>query len=77
MQEGHLKIVYKLWALVYDSVLDKFFNFDRRKAVALLQLKKGQKVLELGVGSGLNLQYYPRYVKVYGVDISKEMPAGD
>ena len=75
MKKEYIKTIYKLWALIYDSALDKLFNFDRRKAVALLQLKSGEKVLEFGVGTGLNLRYYPHYVKVYGVDISKEMLA--
>ncbi len=73
MKEEYIKLVYKFWSLIYDSALDKIFNFDRRKAINLLHVKPGQKILEFGVGTGLNLSYYPHYVKVYGVDISKEM----
>jgi len=70
----YLQAVYSLWAGVYDSVIDKLFSFDRKKVVDRLCVKKKDKVLEVGVGTGLNLPYYPQCT-VYGIDFSKAMLA--
>ncbi|AEH24555.1 ubiquinone/menaquinone biosynthesis methyltransferase; (ubiE) [Pyrococcus yayanosii CH1] len=45
------------------------FSKYRQKALSLV---KG-KVLEIGVGTGKNLPYYPAGVEVIGIDISKGM----
>jgi phosphatidylethanolamine/phosphatidyl-N-methylethanolamine N-methyltransferase len=42
-------------------------------AINLLEIKPGDRVLEVGVGTGLNLPLYPRGCSVVGVDISTEM----
>jgi phosphatidylethanolamine/phosphatidyl-N-methylethanolamine N-methyltransferase len=69
----YLQAVYYLWAGVYDSVLDRLFHFNRQKVVDALGVRKGEKVLEVGVGTGLNLPYYPKDCAVYGIDMSKAM----
>jgi ubiquinone/menaquinone biosynthesis C-methylase UbiE len=38
-----------------------------------LELKPGDAVLETSVGTGLNFKYLPRDVKLFGLDLSKEM----
>lgn len=34
---------------------------------------EGEKILEVGVGTGKNLQYYPKNVDLTGIDFSKKM----
>lgn len=41
----------------------------------MLEVKPGDSVLETSVGTGLNLQYLPRGVKLFGLDLSAEMLA--
>ena len=38
-----------------------------------MAIKPGDRVLEVGVGTGINLALYPREAKVTGIDFSEEM----
>jgi ubiquinone/menaquinone biosynthesis C-methylase UbiE len=43
--------------------------------LGLLEVKPGDAVLETSVGTGLNFNYLPRGVKLFGLDLSSEMLA--
>ena len=64
---------YDRFSKFYDSLEGrmekKYFRKWRRKLISKV---KG-KVLEIGVGTGKNLQYYDKNAKITGVDLSKEM----
>jgi phosphatidylethanolamine/phosphatidyl-N-methylethanolamine N-methyltransferase len=64
---------YAILSPVYDFLFDKIFYPGRVAAVDLLEIQPGNRVLEVGVGTGLNLPLYARDCKVTGIDISKEM----
>lgn len=64
---------YDRFATVYDLLFDAVFQDGRREAVKALELERGQRVLEVGVGTGLNLALYPSGVSVTGVDLSLAM----
>lgn len=64
---------YERFASVYDLLFDEVFQEGRREAVKALDLRPGQRVLEVGVGTGLNLDLYPAGVEVVGVDLSGAM----
>jgi phosphatidylethanolamine/phosphatidyl-N-methylethanolamine N-methyltransferase len=66
---------YNRFAKVYDLVFDKVMHPGRVAAVQTMGLAAGQRVLEVGVGTGLNLPLYPPGVKVVGVDVSGPMLA--
>lgn len=69
----YIRAVYSFWAHIYDSIIDPLFRFDRRKAIHALNIKKGDHVLEVGVGTGLNLPHYPALCHVMGIDFSSAM----
>jgi len=73
MKTQRLRKLYHFWAKIYDAFLEPIFRFDRKHVISQLEIKKKQKILEVGVGTGLNLPYYPVYCKVEGIDLSKEM----
>jgi phosphatidylethanolamine/phosphatidyl-N-methylethanolamine N-methyltransferase len=68
-----IKRAYAILSPVYDFLFDKVFYPGRVAAIKLLEIKPGDRVLEVGVGTGLNLPLYPRDCDVTGVDISEEM----
>lgn len=66
--------VYDLYSRFYDGL---FFHFKRRlaKAIRHMPLRPGDHVLDIGVGTGLSLPYYPADVDVTGLDLSAGMLA--
>lgn len=61
---------------IYNYVYGKiWFNEGRKISIDLLGLKKGDSVLEVGVGTGLTLPMYPANCEVTGIDLSESMLA--
>ncbi len=65
--------VYGGLARVYDTVFDWALRPGRVAAVHALPLERGNRVLEVGVGTGLSLATYPRGTEITGIDISEPM----
>jgi hypothetical protein len=66
-------MVYLAWAPVYDRVLQRFFAPGRTTAVRILDLRPGERVLLVGVGTGQDLPLLPAGVSAVGVDLSEHM----
>ena len=64
---------YQLIAPIYDLVFGPILQQGRRLAISALDVRSGERVLEVGVGSGLSLPLYPKDVSVFGIDISDAM----
>jgi phosphatidylethanolamine/phosphatidyl-N-methylethanolamine N-methyltransferase len=65
--------VYGVLARVYDDFFDWALGPGRRRAVSRLAIEPGDRVLEIGVGTGLSLPLYPEDCRVTGIDISDAM----
>lgn len=64
---------YRRYARYYDFVFGNIFHPGRHTAIEHLHCETGDRVLEVGVGTGLSLPLYPKDVKVVGIDLSKDM----
>ena len=62
---------YTLWAPIYDLVVR--FGRQRRRSIALLDLKPGERVLIVGAGTGADLPFLPAGVSVLATDLTPAM----
>jgi len=69
------RFIYRLWAPIYDSTVNHFFMPGRKRALELLDLKPGERVLIVGVGTGADLPLLPEGIDVTGIDLSPKMLA--
>jgi phosphatidylethanolamine/phosphatidyl-N-methylethanolamine N-methyltransferase len=65
--------VYASLAGVYDIFFGLALEPGRRAALERMALRPGQRLLEVGVGTGLSALLYPPEVKAVGVDLSMPM----
>ena len=64
---------YRRYARFYDVCFGAVFQPGRRAIVDRMGCGPGERILEVGVGTGLSLPLYPQYVSVVGIDISRHM----
>ncbi len=67
------KKAYRRYAPVYDAVFGPILHQGRKRIVQGMDCRPGERILEVGVGTGLSLPLYPPNVGVTGIDVSGEM----
>jgi phosphatidylethanolamine/phosphatidyl-N-methylethanolamine N-methyltransferase len=65
--------VYEKLASVYDLAFGPTLQPGRVRAVRQMSIKPGERVLEVGVGTGINLSLYPKDCRITGIDFSSSM----
>lgn len=65
--------VYRRLAPVYDVLYGVGLRHGRRRAMARLAPRPGERILEVGVGTGLSAVDYPSGCRVVAIDISGPM----
>jgi phosphatidylethanolamine/phosphatidyl-N-methylethanolamine N-methyltransferase len=73
MQERTTRIIYDIWAHFYDPLLTKLVQRRQEQAIARMDLRPDEWLLDIGIGTGLSLDLYPRSLNVVGVDLSEGM----
>ena len=69
----YMEQLYSFYSPFYEYVFGKLLGPGRRKAFHYLSRQPNQKVLEIGVGPGSTLEFYPPKTKLVGIDISHAM----
>jgi phosphatidylethanolamine/phosphatidyl-N-methylethanolamine N-methyltransferase len=72
--ENHfVERVYEKLANVYDLVFGPTLHPGRLVARDRMGIKAGDRILEVGVGTGINASLYPRNCQITGIDLSTGM----
>ncbi len=65
--------VYDKLSSVYDLIFGPILHPGRLLALERIGIRPGDRVLEVGVGTGINASLYPRRCRVTGIDFSASM----
>ena len=65
--------VYAKMSAVYDYTFGPVSHPGRVEAIQRMGIRPGDRVLEVGVGTGINAPLYPRSCSVTGIDFSPKM----
>lgn len=65
--------IYSIYSHFYDSFFGALFHPGHRAANKLMNIQPGERILEVGIGTGISLYLYPRDAEVVGIDTSHHM----
>ena len=68
------RLSYTLWAPLYSPVVGLLNRF-RRRSLELLDVQRGERVLIVGAGTGLDLDYLPTSAHITATDLTPAMLA--
>jgi phosphatidylethanolamine/phosphatidyl-N-methylethanolamine N-methyltransferase len=73
VENDFVEAVYDKLSIVYDLTFGPTLHPGRLQAIERMGIKAGERVLEVGVGTGINLALYPREATVTGIDFTASM----
>lgn len=73
VENSFVEGVYDKLAKVYDLTFGPTLHPGRLRAIQRMNIQPGERVLEVGVGTGINLSLYPREASITGIDFSGSM----
>lgn len=73
MQETKTRLIYDFQSYFYDQLASRTLARRQRRAIARMGIQPGQRILDVGIGTGLSLDAYPRGCHVVGLDLSERM----
>src|SRR3954469_2442234 len=73
VENDFVENVYDKLATVYDLIFGPTLHPGRLQAIQRMNIQAGERVLEVGVGTGINLSLYPRDCAITGIDFSSSM----
>ena len=65
--------IYNTYSRFYDWVFGPFFEQGQRIAVKMMDVQPQERVLEVGVGTGALLPFYPDDIDLVGIDVCQAM----
>jgi len=73
MQEATTRGIYDFHAFFYDATFGRLVKRRIARAISHMTIRKEDLVLDLGIGTGVSLNYYPRHSRIVGIDLSGGM----
>jgi phosphatidylethanolamine/phosphatidyl-N-methylethanolamine N-methyltransferase len=73
VENDFVERVYEKLSTVYDLIFGPTLHPGRLVAIERMGIRPGDRILEVGVGTGINTSLYPSKCHVTGVDLSSSM----
>jgi len=73
MQETTTKKIYDIQSMVYDVTFAKLVKKRVQAAIQHMNIVEHDTVLDLGIGTGASLSFYPARGRIIGIDLSDGM----
>lgn len=73
MKAEEIKKIYGGYSGAYDFIFKGFFYPRIKHAIETMHIRPGDRILDVGVGTGLSLPLYPSNCSVTGIDLSTAM----
>jgi phosphatidylethanolamine/phosphatidyl-N-methylethanolamine N-methyltransferase len=73
MQESSTKKIYDVHSVFYDATFGRLVKRRIARAISHMNIQDTDRVLDLGIGTGVSLNYYPQRGRILGVDLSAGM----
>jgi phosphatidylethanolamine/phosphatidyl-N-methylethanolamine N-methyltransferase len=73
MQESSTKKIYDVHSMFYDATFGRLVKRRIERAINHMNIRDNDNVLDLGIGTGVSLNYYPNRGRIIGIDLSSGM----
>jgi phosphatidylethanolamine/phosphatidyl-N-methylethanolamine N-methyltransferase len=73
VQKAEIQKIYSRYSGFYDLIFAQIFYPRIRFGLEKIGLRPGDRIIEVGVGTGHSLSLYPEFCKVVGIDITRRM----
>lgn len=73
MQEASTRKIYDVHSGFYDATFGRLVKRRIQTAIEHMNIGEADRVLDLGIGTGASLGFYPSHGQIYGVDLSAGM----
>jgi phosphatidylethanolamine/phosphatidyl-N-methylethanolamine N-methyltransferase len=73
MQESSTRKIYDIHSMFYDATFGRLVKRRIERAIEHMNISDTDVVLDLGIGTGVSLNYYPNRGRIFGIDLSAGM----
>jgi phosphatidylethanolamine/phosphatidyl-N-methylethanolamine N-methyltransferase len=73
MQEASTKKIYDVHSVFYDATFGRLVKRRIERAINHMNISDTDRVLDIGIGTGVSLGFYPDRGQIIGVDLSAGM----
>jgi len=73
VQKAEIQKIYSRYSGFYDLIFAQLFYPRIRIGLEKIGIRRGDRIIEVGVGTGVSLSLYPVSCRVVGIDITRKM----